>query len=92
VDTVGVRELRAHLSRYLEHVRSGARLVVTDRGRAIATISPADASPPAELEWAARWVAEGRGTCSGGKPRGASRRILLTKGRSVADAVLEDRR
>ena len=39
---VGIRELRAHLSRYLEHVRDGEEIVVTDRGTPIARISPAN--------------------------------------------------
>ena len=42
MDTVGIRELKAHLSRHLKRVRSGARLIVTERGRSIATISPVD--------------------------------------------------
>ena len=37
---VGVRELRNHLSRYLDRVRDGNELVVTDRGRAIARLVP----------------------------------------------------
>ncbi len=37
---VGVRELRNHLSRYLDRVRDGNELVVTDRGRAIARVVP----------------------------------------------------
>jgi prevent-host-death family protein len=37
---VGVRELRNNLSRYLERVRDGEEVVVTDRGRAIARVSP----------------------------------------------------
>ena len=37
---VGIRELRAHLSRYLDEVRSGEDIVVTDRGLAIARIVP----------------------------------------------------
>ena len=32
---VGVRELRDHLSRYLDQVRDGTEVVVTDRGQAI---------------------------------------------------------
>jgi len=40
---VGVRELRDHLSRYLEHVQSGEELVITDRGRAIARVVPVGA-------------------------------------------------
>jgi prevent-host-death family protein len=39
---VGIRELRAHLSRYLDQVRDGEEIVVTDRGTPIARISPAD--------------------------------------------------
>lgn len=37
---VGVRELRDHLSRYLERVQEGEEVIVTDRGRAIARIGP----------------------------------------------------
>lgn len=39
---VGIRELRAHLSRYLERVREGEEIVVTDRGAPIAKITPTD--------------------------------------------------
>ena len=37
---VGIRELRADLSRYLKRVREGEEIVVTDRGMPIARISP----------------------------------------------------
>jgi prevent-host-death family protein len=37
---VGIRELRAHLSRYLDRVREGEEIVVTDRGTPIAKITP----------------------------------------------------
>jgi prevent-host-death family protein len=56
MDTVGIRELKAHLSRHLKRVRSGAKLIVTQRGRSIAIISPVQA--PADLTWAHRLVAE----------------------------------
>lgn len=39
----GVRELKNNLSRYLERVRQGDEVVVTDRGRAIAKMVPIDA-------------------------------------------------
>lgn len=38
--TVGVRELRQHLSRYLEQVKSGASFAVTERGREVARLTP----------------------------------------------------
>ena len=38
--TVGVRELKQSLSSYLRRVRHGESIVVTDRGKPIARISP----------------------------------------------------
>lgn len=38
--SVGIRELRDHLSRYLEQVKAGSTVTVTDHGRVIATIVP----------------------------------------------------
>lgn len=38
----GIRELRANLSSYLDRVRAGEELVVTDRGNAIARVVPFD--------------------------------------------------
>ncbi len=39
--TVGVRELRQNLSRYLAQVKDGASLDVTEHGRVVARLSPA---------------------------------------------------
>ncbi|MGI8441045.1 MAG: type II toxin-antitoxin system Phd/YefM family antitoxin [Thermoleophilaceae bacterium] len=38
--TVGVRELRQNLSRYLEQVKLGEAFVVTERGREVARLLP----------------------------------------------------
>lgn len=89
METVGIRDLKAHLSRHLKRVRSGARLIVTERGRSIATISPVDA--PVDIAWAHRLVAEGRAQWNGGKPVGSPRPVRATGARTVSDAVLEDR-
>jgi prevent-host-death family protein len=89
MESVGIRELKAHLSRHLKRVRSGARLIVTERGRSIATINPIDT--PAEVGWAHQLVAEGRAHWDGGKPVGCSRPVPVTRGRTVSAAVLEDR-
>ena len=37
---VGIRALRDRLSEYVERVRAGEELVVTDRGRAVARLVP----------------------------------------------------
>lgn len=86
---VGIRELKNHLSEYLKRAGSGERLVVTERGRPVAVISPpavkaADRRIEAMLrEGLVRW--------GGGKPRG-SRRPARIEGPSVARAVIEGRR
>ena len=89
MDTVGIRDLKAHLSRHLKRVRSGARLAVTERGRTIATINPVD--EPKSIDWAHQFVADGRARWSGGKPLGSPRPARATNRRTMSDAVLEDR-
>ena len=91
METVGIRELKTHLSRHLKRVRSGERLVVTEHGRSIATISPIDA--PADVDWAHRLVTDGRAHWNGGKPGGAKASApLKSRTRTAASVVLEDRR
>ena len=41
---VGIRELKNNLSRYLDRVRSGDQVIVTDRGRPIARLTSIDAA------------------------------------------------
>ncbi len=45
---VGVREFKVHLSRVLREVEAGAPLLVTDRGRVVAAVSPVGAPASAE--------------------------------------------
>jgi prevent-host-death family protein len=89
MDTVGIRALKAQLSRYLRRVQQGGTLTVTERGRAIATISPV--AQTHETAWAMELAARGHVRWSGGKPGGAPRSRRPAAGASVADAVLEDR-
>jgi prevent-host-death family protein len=46
MSTVVVRELRQNLSRYLERVKNGASLEVTEHGRVVARLSPAGERVP----------------------------------------------
>jgi prevent-host-death family protein len=39
--SVGIRELRQNLSRYIDRVKQGESLTVTERGREVARITPA---------------------------------------------------
>ena len=90
MDTVGIRELKTHLSRHLRRVRSGTRLLVTEHGRSIATINPIEAV--ADIDWAHQLVAEGRAHWNGGKPSGTRRPFAVTGTRTASSVVLEDRR
>ncbi len=54
-----ISTLKAHLSRYLDAVKSGEEIIVTDRGRPVARLSALD--PGAEVGGRiARLVREGR--------------------------------
>ncbi len=89
MQSVGVRDLKNRLSHHLKRVRAGARLVVTERGRPIATLVPVD--PPDDLAWIHKMVAEGRAHWSGGKPTG-SKNPPKNTGKLLSDMVIEDRR
>ncbi len=86
--TVGVRELKNRLSHYLDLVKSGEPVTVTDRGKEIAVIHPIARSAEEEFAW--RLVREGKATWNGGKPRGASKRARWP-GKSLSQVVIEGR-
>lgn len=58
-DTVGVRELRQNMSIYLDRVKLGETLSVTEYGQVVAVLAPL---PAAKLTTLERLVAEGRAT------------------------------
>jgi prevent-host-death family protein len=56
-ESVGVRELRQNLSRYLDRVKAGEPLVVTEHGREVARLVPSGAGLDAYAGLAARFGA-----------------------------------
>lgn len=49
--TVGLRELKNHLSAYIRRVRAGEAIMVTDRGQVVAEIrSPGQGSPGTKVD------------------------------------------
>jgi prevent-host-death family protein len=89
METVGVRELKENLSRYLRRVKSGETIIVTERKREVAIILPR--AGQTEEERILHAVQGGVAYWSGGRPKGIPSRVI-SKGKSVSDAVLEDRR
>ena len=82
---VGIRELRDHLSRYLERVQSGEEVIVTDHGRAIARVLPMSGERTID-----RLIAQGLVTPAKQTKRNRPRPLKTTG--PVSDLVAEQRR
>ena len=82
----GVRELRDRLSHYLNLVRDGQEVTVTDHGRAVARLVPLD--EPRKVD---RLVAEGLVTPAPADKRSRTPLRVTAKG-TVSDLVAEQRR
>lgn len=82
----GIRELRNHLSRYLDRVRSGEELVVTVRGTAIARILPMNQPRPFD-----RLVRDGLIEPAPAATRKRPQQRARAKG-TVSDLVADQRR
>lgn len=88
-NVVGARELKTRLGTYLQRVREGRTVVVTDRGEPIAELRPltSDASVPAVL---LKLSSKGAVTLPT-RPATSAFRPIRSRGASVSDAVHEDR-
>ena len=87
--TVGVRQLKEHLSRYLKRVKSGESIIVTDRKKEVAVLVPYGMET--DEEKVLRSIQQGIAYWAGGKPKGMMP-LVVSRGKKVSDAVLEDRR
>jgi prevent-host-death family protein len=81
---VGVRELKQHLSEYLDRAERGELLRVTDRGRPKALLGPLPGRARVDQGMAEGWISTGSGAALRPVPRAKS------SGR-VLDALAEDR-
>jgi len=83
---VGIRELKARLSEYVRKASRGEEIMVTARGREVASLVPVTR----ERRALKRLVDDGKARMPEGKPRGT--RGLSAKGKPLSDTVIEDRR
>jgi prevent-host-death family protein len=86
--TVGIRELKAQISKYLRQVKAGQTLIITDHGKPVGRIVPVEETLEARMQ---RLVEAGIVRWNGKKlkPREP---IAINRGpRQVADLVAEDR-
>jgi prevent-host-death family protein len=86
---VSVNGLKKKIGYYLQTVKQGNSITITERGRPVAMLIPAQNHPNAQV--ARELSRKGVGSWKGGKPKGASRPAVV-KGKPVSQIVLEDRR
>jgi len=84
---VGIRELKNGLSKYIDRVRAGDEVIVTDRGRPVARLSAVDASD----DRLAELVAAGIVRAPVSRTRHLPKRLIKSKA-PVSDLVAEQRR
>jgi prevent-host-death family protein len=84
---VGVRELRQNLSVYLDRVKKGEALTVTEHGSAVAILRPL----PRTSSVLDRLVAEGRATPPARSNRELPRPITVKLARPLSDILDEMR-
>ncbi len=86
--TVGVRELKNQLSAFLERVKAGEEITVTEHGRPIARLS----AIPGDIDRLAKLVEAGIvRPASNPVRRLPSKRVKLSPGISIAQMVAEQR-
>ncbi len=86
---VGTRELKSKLSEYLRRVKNGQTIIVTERGKVVAQLSPARQSVEERI-WA--MVDAGLADWDGKKLKPHKPKIVNRSGRLMSDIVVEDRR
>jgi len=84
--SVGIKELKAKLSSYVDRVRHGEEVVITEHGKEVALVIPISR----ERKALKSLIDSGKAKWSGGKPEGLDN--VKIKGRSLSKTVLEERR
>jgi prevent-host-death family protein len=85
---VGIRELKNGLSAYIDRVRNGEEVIVTDRGRPVARLSSLDADQDHLAELIAAGIVRAP---TSSKRRHVPKHRIKSKG-TVSDLVAEQRR
>lgn len=86
MDRVGVRELRAHLSSWLDRARKGEEILITERGLPIARLLPLDFS---EIR---KQLREDAVITAAGRPSRKIKKSDLGKAKSNVSELVKDQR
>ena len=87
--SVGIRELKAKLSGYIQHVKNGDTVVITERGKTVGRILPTHAS----VEDRVQSVIRSGAAAWSGRPLKTVRAVARLKpgATTLADLVIENR-
>ncbi len=91
--TVGSREFKNRMGRYMKAVRQGQSLLLTERGKPVAKVVPPDPEPaeePTLTDVLKKLEAEGKIRLAK-RPLGKLRAIP-SRGKSASEMIIEDRR
>lgn len=89
--TVGIQELRSHLSSHIRELRNGATLVITHRGKPVARILPI-VKPEGTLEEKLHQLVEaGIASWSGQKLSPKVPSVPVRGPKTVSELLIEDR-
>jgi prevent-host-death family protein len=83
--SVGVGETKAKLSSYIDKVRRGEQVIITEHGEEVALLVPISR----ERRVIKSLVESGRAQWSGGKPKGLTR--VAVRGKPLSETILEER-
>jgi len=83
--SVGIKELKAKLSSYIDIAIKGEQIIITEHGREVAIIIPISR----ERRAISSLVDSGMAHWAGGKPKGLAG--IKIKGRPLSETILEER-
>ena len=91
---VGIRELKNHLTHYLESVKNGDDVVVTDRGKPVAILHRLEKIEEGMGMQERLATLAARGVLTLPKRKGPLRRITMAEveGELVSETIIKDRR
>jgi prevent-host-death family protein len=84
--SVGIKELKTKLSSYIDKVRHGEKVVITEHGKEVALVMPISR----ERKAVKSLIEAGKAKWSGGKPEGLEN--IKIKGKPLSKTILEERR
>ncbi|ACA58766.1 type II toxin-antitoxin system Phd/YefM family antitoxin [Candidatus Desulforudis audaxviator] len=86
---IGIREMKTRFSRYIQRIKEGETIIITERNTPVAKLVPIQLPVSEEI---LRLVEVGMVSWKGGKPKGLATPVEPQGTVSVADIATEDRR